>query len=172
MSQRTLVDPITLSVSTMPRRRLLESLRQARIQLNDSAVTLLDDPVFDHPDPEPVTVVERSVADLGLTSGAVLLRIFEAAQERGLRLCPATTGPYLRLALPSQPTAPDSVMSNGKAPSGSLTVATPVLRADEDYPKGFYLRVISGQPWLRGYRCGSSEHLWDPDDRFVFCLHS
>ncbi len=59
-------------------------------------------------------------------------------------------------------------MSNGKAPSGSLTVAAPLFKVSEDYPKGFYLRVIAGQSWLRGYRCNSSEHIWDPDDRFVF----
>lgn len=168
MNQRTLVAPVTLSVATMPRRRLLESLRQARIQLNDSAVTLLSNPIFDHPKPESVTVVERSVADLGLVSGAVLWQILEAAQKRSLHLCPATTAPYLRLALRSQATAPDSVMSKGNAPSGSLTVASPMLQADEDYPKGFYLRVIDGQPWLRGYHCSSNEHVWDPDDRFVF----
>lgn len=167
MIQRTFADPVTLDVDTMPRDRLLESLREERVQLNEAAATLLEDAIFDRPKPESVTVVERSVSDLGLATGAVLPQIFEAAQERGLQLCPPTTGPYLRLALRSQPTAPDAVMSKGKAPSGSLTVAAPVLQVDEEYPKGFYLRAIAGQPWLRGYHC-SSAHIWDPDDRFVF----
>lgn len=168
MNQRTLVDPLTVDVGFMPRPRLLNSLREGRIHLNEAAATLLDHAIFDRPGPKSVTVVERSVGDLGLVAGAALPQIFEAAQERGLQLCPPATGPYLRLLLRSQATAPDAVMSNGKAPSGSLTVAAPLFHVGEDYPKGFYLRVITGQPWLRGYRCSSSEHIWDPDDRFVF----
>ncbi len=168
MNQRTFVDPVIVDVGSWPRAGLLESLRRRRIHLNQWATTLLDDAILDRPRPETVTVVERSVGDLGLMTGALLPRIFEAAQERGLRLCPPVTGPYLRLALRSQAPAPDSVMSNGKAPSGSLTVAAPPIQVSEDYPKGFYLRITAGQPWLRGYRCSSTEHLWAPDDRFVF----
>lgn len=168
MDQRTLVEPVILDVDTMPRLRLLEALQEGGVHLNEAAATLLDDAIFDRSRPESVTVVERSVGDLGLVDGAVLRQIFGAAQDHGLHLCPPTTAPYLRLVLRSQATAPDAVMSNGKAPSGSLTVASPALQADEDYPKGFYLRVINGRPWLRGYHCGSTEHLWDPGDRFVF----
>ena len=125
---RTLAEPVTLDVDTLPRLRLVELLGQALIQLNESATTLLNDAIFDRPSPESVTVVERSVSDLGLPSGAVLQQIFEAAQEHGLTLCPPTTGPFLRLVLRSQASASDAVMSNGKAPSGSLTVASPALR--------------------------------------------
>lgn len=167
MHQRTLVEPVVLEIGTMPRGRLLRALRQRDIQLNESAVTLLADRVFDLSAPESVVLVERSVGDLGLTSGAVLAQIFGTAYELGLRLCPPTTAPYLRLALDCQPSAPDSVLSNGSAPSGSLTVAANPRHADEDFPKGFYLRVISDRPWLRGYHC-SSEHVWDPEARFVF----
>lgn len=168
MDQRTLVDPVTVDVGVMPRLCLLDALREGGIGLNEAAATLLDDAIFDVQEPESVIVVERSVGDLGLMAGAVLPQIFEAAQERGLQLCPPTTGPYLRLLLRSQATAPDAVMSNGKAPSGSLTVAAPLIHGGDGYAKGFYLRVITGQPWLRGYRCSSSEHIWDPGDKFVF----
>ncbi len=37
----------------------------------------------------------------------------------------------------------------------------------DDYPKGFYLRVVDGRAWLRGYRC-DDEYDFDPADRFVF----
>lgn len=151
MNQRTLVDPVTVDVGCWPRRGSLESLRKGRIHLNEAALTVLDDAIYDRPRPESVTVVERSVGDLGLVTGAALPQIFEAAQERGLRLCPPATGPHLRLVLRSQATA-----------------SAPVFQVGEDYPKGFYLRVIAGQPWLRGYRCNSCEHIWDPGDRFVF----
>ncbi|MCY1241037.1 hypothetical protein D9M72_539170 [compost metagenome] len=73
------------------------------------------------------------------------------------------------MALNEQVTSSDSVMSSGRAPDGALTVASEALSRDDDYPKGFYLRVVDGQAWLRGYRC-DDEHTWSPDDRFIFQL--
>lgn len=37
-------------------------------------------------------------------------------------------------------------------PQGAVNVATPVLSDDDEFPKGFYLRVVDDVPWLRGYR--------------------
>ena len=66
-----------------------------------------------------------------------------------MRLCPVTAGPYLRLAWLSQPSAPDVIMSNGRAPTASLTVAALPPRPDEEgYPKGFYLASHPGD--IRG----------------------
>ena len=114
-------------------------------------------------------MVQRSLKELGLAAGAALPLVFEAAQDHGLDLCPADTGPYLRLAWRTQPNAPDAIMSNGRAPTGSVTVAASVLREEDEYPKGFYLRVIDHRLWLRGYRCDLA-YAWDPDDSFVFAL--
>lgn len=169
MMRRTLSDPLTLQVGTTARQHLLEELGRGGVQLNASARTLLDDDVFDRPTPQSVTVVQRSLKELDLAAGAALPLVFEAAQDQGLALCPADTGPYLRLVWRTQPNAPDAIMSNGRAPTGSLTVAAPLLRADDDYPKGFYLRVIDDRLWLRGYHCDLS-YAWDPDDSFVFAL--
>lgn len=167
MANRTITAPTTLRVGGQSRAELTQALRATGIQLNALANTLLDDPVFDDSAADVVTVVERSVDEFGLVDGAVLSDIFTAAQESGLRLCPPTTGPYLRLALRDQPSAADSILSNGRAPTDSLTVASAPLHSDDGYPKGFYVRVIDGLPWLRGYRC-SQDHIWDPADRFVF----
>lgn len=93
MNPRTVVDPVTVEVGSWPRAELLESLRSGGVHLNEWAATLLDDAIFDRPSPESVTVVERSVRDLGLLTGAVLPRIFEAAQERGLLAVPPNHGP-------------------------------------------------------------------------------
>lgn len=136
------------------------------VLLNAHAEQLLADAALDA-GVEDVAVVERSVADLGFPSGATLQQIFARADEQGLALCPALTGPYMRLAMADQASAPDSVLSSGRAPSGSLTVASPAPRDDDEYPKGFYLRVIDGRPWLRGYRC-DAQHVWSPADRFAF----
>lgn len=167
MSLRSLPEPLTFEIGTMTRPQLQEALRNADVELNDSGLILLDDPIFDSVKPETVTVVEYSLIELGLEDGAVLSRIFRAGHEKGVYLCPPTTGPYLRLMMLTQRTAPDAIMSNGQAPSGSLTIASPPLQSDVAFPKGFYLRVVNGQHWLRGYRC-DDEHAWDPQDRFVF----
>lgn len=116
-----------------------------------------------------MVVTERTVGDLGLSSGAMLAQIFEVAQDQGLLLCPADTGPYLRMVINEQAASSESGMSSGRAPDGALTVASEVLSKDDEYPKGFYLRVVDGQAWLRGYRC-DDKHVWSPDDRFIFQL--
>ncbi|WP_130412818.1 hypothetical protein [Xylanimonas ulmi] len=77
------------------------------------------------------------------------------------------TGPYLRLAFDDQAAAPDAVMPSGRAPSGSVTVASEPVEADHDFPKGFYLRVVDGTAWLRGYMC-DNQHVFAPNDRFAF----
>ena len=167
MSLPTLLEPFSFEIGTMKRPQLMESLRNVGVQLNDSAIILLDNPTFDSPEPETVTVVEHSLIELGLEDGAVLSRIFQIAREGDLDLCPPSAAPYLRLALRNQGTAPDTVMSDGHTPSGSLTVASPPLQSEASFPKGFYLRVVDGQNWLRGYRC-DDEYEWGPHDRFVF----
>jgi hypothetical protein len=55
------------------------------------------------------------------------------------------------LAMIGQSNAPD--LSAGRAPTGAIHVASEPLSRDVEYPKGFYLRIVDGQAWLRGYRC-------------------
>ncbi len=160
-------EPLRLRIAELTRTELKGALTLAGVRLNTSAETLLENEVFDRVSAETVEIVECTVEDLGLARGAVLPQILASAREQGLLPCPMVSGPYLRLAMPKQMTARDSAMSNGRAPTGSLTVASEPLRADDDYPKGFYLRVVDGESWLRGYRC-SNEHLWSPGDRFAF----
>jgi hypothetical protein len=161
----------TIDVGGLSRGDLIERLDAHGIHRNPLAEALLVDAIFDDAAHETVAVVERSVADLGFPDGATLPRVFDAAARHDLALCPAVTAPYLRLVTLDQATAPDRILSTGRAPTGSLQVASPVLRADHDYPKGFYLRVIDGVPWLRGYRC-DDEHVLSPDDRFAFRAHA
>ncbi len=146
----------------------MSCLSSRGILINGFAETLLED-VFDDQASRSVVVTERTVAELGLPNGATLPQIFKVAQQQGLSLCPVDTGPYLRMALHDQMASRDSVMSSGRAPDGGLTVAAEALRQDDEYPKGFYLRVVDGQAWLRGYRC-DDQHTWSPDDRFIFQL--
>lgn len=167
MTDTDQIERLEVAVGGLSGPELASRLAARGILLNAHAVTLLENAVFDEREVEAVVLAERTVAELGLVDGATLPEIFGAARAQGLGLCPADTAPYLRLAVSAQEAAPDSVMSSGRAPAGSLTVAAEPLSDDVEYPKGFYLRVVDGQAWLRGYRC-DDEHVWSPADRFVF----
>ncbi|MCI0155411.1 hypothetical protein KNO15_01710 [Leifsonia shinshuensis] len=156
-----------MQVGGLTRAELRTALRAGGVLLNTHAETLLDHPVFDLRDPEEVRIVERGVADLGLVDGATLPEVYAGAHARGLSLCPPDAGPYLRLAWTSQADAPDTVLSAGRSPAGALKVASAQLSTDVEYPKGFYVRVVVGRLWLRGYRC-DDEYLYEPGDRFAF----
>ncbi|WP_396276990.1 hypothetical protein [Glutamicibacter creatinolyticus] len=151
-----------VTVGGLSRYELIAALNSQRVQLNAHAQTLLDNAVFgENTKQHRISVVERSVSDLGLPDGGTLKQVFDAAQMHGLKLCPPTAGPYLRLAMTNQESSTDFVMSRGHAPDGSYTVAAPTLNDDDEYPRGFYLRVVNGQLWLRGYRCDDL-HQWRP----------
>lgn len=109
------------------------------------------------------------VAALGLAQGATIATLYDAAKRVGLAPGPLDLAAHLRLQFVDQVEAP-AADPNGprRAPPGSITVASVWTRDDEDLPKGFYLRCFEGALWLRGYRA-DAEHVWDPDDRFVFC---
>ncbi len=155
-----------ITIGGLSRDELTHRLRDGGVQVNAHAETLLADDVFDAADPATtLRVVTRTVADLGLHDGAPLSRVIEAVRENGFELCPATTGPYLRLLL-TQRSVQGAVQKQGRAPSGSLTVLSRPLRDDDEYPKGFYLRVVDGVSWLRGYRC-DDQHRWAPHDVLV-----
>ncbi|MHA7242267.1 hypothetical protein [Paeniglutamicibacter antarcticus] len=113
--------------------------------------------------------MERTVRDLGFEHGSVQSRVFTTARNQGLELCPLVTGPYLRLAMTEQSNAPDSVLSAGRAPTGAIHVASDPPSQDVEYPKGFYLRVVNGQRWLRGYRC-DDKYEWAPEQRLALVL--
>lgn len=157
-----------VSIGGLTHGALLAALGEAGVQLNASADILMSSAIFDVQERTSFAVVGRTVAELGLPAGGSLSTIYAQAQAAGLLLCPAITGPYLRLVTIDQQSAPDSVLSNGNAPSGSVTVASaPPAISDDEFPKGFYLRVVDGVVWLRGYRA-SEQHVWSPQDCFAF----
>lgn len=156
-------------VGGQSRTELRRSLRDAGVRLNAHAETLLAHPAFDDPGERTLRIVERTVEDLGLVEGAVQSRVFAAARSLGLELCPLVAGPYLRLALTDQADAPDSVLSAGRAPTGAIHLASEPISDDVEYPRGFYLRVVDGQSWLRGYCCDDT-YVWAPEQRIAFVV--
>ncbi|WBU37232.1 hypothetical protein [Homoserinibacter sp. YIM 151385] len=160
-------DGLRLGVGGLSRPELLAALDAAGVARNAHAETLLAHPVFERRPVEPIVIAVRSVAELGRPAGATLPELLSAAAELGLGPCPADTAPYLRLALSDQTASSDPRMSTGRAPADSLTVASDPLSTDDEDPKGFYLRVVDGVSWLRGYRC-DDEHVFAGEDRFAF----
>ena len=148
---------------------VMQLLHSANVLLNVHAETLLAHPAFDAPESRSLRIVERTVEELGFERGATWSRVFAAAKNQGLELCPLVTGPYLRLAMMEQADAPDSVLSAGRAPTGAIHVASEPPSGDVEYPKGFYIRVVGGRAWLRGYRCDDT-YDWPPEQRLAFVL--
>lgn len=156
-------------VGGMSKPNLLSKLRNEGVQLNALAVQLFAHDGFEtSAEQRPCPIVPISVAELGLSQGGMFDEICSVAFERGYSLCPLELGPHLRLAFTDQPEGLlGQPPSQNCAPPGSITVASQPISDDEDVPKGFYLRVIEGVPWLRGYRSWPG-HLWAPTDVLAF----
>ncbi len=158
-----------IRVGGQSRDAVVRSLQDSGVLLNTHAETLLAHSAFDAPAGRTLRIVERTVEQLGLGGGAVQSRVFAAARSQGLDLCPLVTGPYLRLAMMDQANAPDSILSAGRSPTAAVHVASEPVSEDVEYPKGFYLRVVDGQAWLRGYRCDDT-YVWAPGQRLAFSV--
>lgn len=147
--------------------QLIHKLKQHSVLMNELGERLLsDDRFLTSKTKSSVNTVELTVRDLSFPDGATLPQIFERASELGLELCPLELGPHLRLQYLDQPEG-NNLLQQHQAPSGSITIASPVISEDDNFPKGFYLRNIHGQLWLRGYTADHL-HVWNPDDHFIF----
>jgi hypothetical protein len=148
---------------------LLEQLSRSGVAINELGKALFASDRFTTSEVRTwVATIELSAQHLGLPDGGTTAALYEQATRLGLRLCPLEVASHLRLQLLDQPEGSlGQPASQHRAPAGSITIASPLLSDADDFPKGFYLRRIESTPWLRGYACGP-EHVWDPEDRFVF----
>ena len=155
-----------VEVGGLTKEQLREKLTHSSIQLNEYGEKLLSSDHFILSKTKLVLqLIELTVADLGFPDGAALSKIYQRANELGLKLCPLEAVPYLRLQYLDQLEGEDS--PKNQAPAGSLTIATKPISEDDDFPKGFYLRNIQGQLWLRGY-VADDLHVWNPEDFLSF----
>jgi hypothetical protein len=77
-------------------------------------------------------------------------------------------GPHLRAQFLDQPDSADGTpLTHGRAPPGSITVASSPLDDRDETAKGFYLRRVDTVLWLRGYWSWPG-HIWNPEDVLVF----
>lgn len=160
----------TIEIGGLTKSQLIQKLQQYSILMNESGERLFADDKFTASDRKySLQTVELTVGNLGFLDGATTAQIFSRASEIGLELCPLELAPHLRLAYMDQPEGSlGNPVQRHQAPSGSITIASEILTEDHDFPKGFYLRRISGILWLRGYRADHL-HVWNPDDHFIFC---
>ena len=120
-------DSLTLDLAPEDPADLLARLRVAGVEMNASAEQLIADAWVRVDAPFRVTVVERTLAELGLPDGGTLPELRRAVEAAGLRECPPTVAPLLRMATLDQANAPDSVLRHGRAPDGSAHVLSPSL---------------------------------------------
>ncbi|WP_345473158.1 hypothetical protein QMQ05_03850 [Glutamicibacter ectropisis] len=161
------MDPLTIEIGSLDREEIMLRLDASGVELNAHAQQLLLHSDFAQACvPMKINLLSCSVKALGLPDGGTLPQIYARARHVGLDLCPIITGPYLRLVHLDQESSGNSTLSAGMKPADSLTIASPIL-GDDDYPKGFYLRVVDSVPWLRGYRC-DERYEFAPRDTFIF----
>lgn len=161
--------PPFVSVGGVARQVLRERLAQASVRLNRFAEDLFDDGRFECADTARTVAVQQVCAgDLGFADGATFEQLVRAAAGRGLQLCPLELGPHLRLQFMRQAEPLEHGGAEpGRAPPGSITVASEPPADEDRTPWGFYLRRMDGELWLRGYRSRFG-HVWRPRDAFVF----
>lgn len=158
-----------MRVGGIAKSSLLQSLRERGVQLNQAAEDLFaDDRFATAAEGRDVEIAARTVAELGFPDGATYDRLVASAAAAGLVECPLELGPHLRLQFVDQADGADGLpMSRGRAPTGSITIASSPLDDRDETPKGFYLRRVGDVLWLRGYWSGP-DHVWSPGDVLVF----
>lgn len=157
-----------ITLGGLRRTELLQRLYQHLIHLNTYAELLLNDArMVLSPTRYSLCTIELAAHNLGFPDGATTARIFATAQQLGLTLCPLELAPYLRMQYTDQPEDVDEKVCKNQAPSGSVTVASEPISQEDTFPKGFYVRHMNGELWLRGY-CADDLHCWNAEDRFIF----
>lgn len=161
--------PSAVSIGGTTKADLLAALHEHEVQLNEAADELFADSRFTTlPEERVLSIVALSVVELGFSEGATYGQIVRRALEVGLAESPLELGPRLRLEFRNQCDSADGrSLTHGRAPPGSLVVASPPLDARDQTPKGFYLRHVDRVLWLRGYR-SSPDHILSPPDVLVF----
>lgn len=109
-------------------------------------------------EPEDMTLIRLSVADLGWKTGNPTTdQVYQRAEELGLELCPSDVGPTLRLQYTDQPLGE------------WFYIGMKQITDSVGYPGVWYLGRSGGGLWLRGIWAGPAD-AWGPRLQFVFRL--
>ena len=134
----------------------IKALKQNEFEVNDWAKNIMGKPEFTAAKKETEErLIILSVADLGFKDGAKIEDIYKRAEELGLELCPAQTGPQLRLQYKDQP-----------MDEYCLIGMKPISCSDGD-PSVFSVSRGGGGSRL-GADYGWPDYFYDGGDRFAF----
>ncbi len=139
--------------------QLISEMEAAGINISDYARSMLLNKKEFIPtaNPEDMTLIRLTVADLGFKSNATTDQIYERAQALSLELCPTDTGPNYRLKYRNQPLNEWIYMGMEQITDSDGYSRVFDLGRDGD---GLWLR----EAWARPGRA------WAPDDEFAFRL--
>lgn len=159
---------VELTVGELSKEELVHSLKEMNILINPLGKQLLESELFEvTKERKKVVLTELSLLELGLVADeANLLGIIKRAEQVGLEVCSPDVAPFLRMVYF------DDKGSHGfkkeyKTPDGAVTILSKILSEDVAFPKGFYLRKVDEDYWLRGYVC-DYEHQFSLDETFIF----
>lgn len=139
--------------------QLIAEMEGAKIKLSEDAKLILENKkeFIITKKQEEVALVSLTVADLGFKSSATTDQIYARAQELGLELCPADTGPHYRLKYKDQPLN-EWIRVAMKQIADS--VGNPIVFDLDHDDDGLWLIGNSAKPGL----------MWHPNFKFVFRL--
>lgn len=131
---------------------------KAKFKVSDYAESMLKNADFTvSQEKENLTLIRLKVQDLGFSSGATTKEIFEKAEELGLELCPAETGPQLRKQYLNQPL------------NEWLRIAMKPIPGSDGDPSVFILGRYGGGLWL-SFDWTGPDNRWIPGSEVVFRL--
>ncbi len=137
--------------------QLISEMETAGINISDYAKSMIENPDFVTGKPEQATLIRLTVADLGFKSNATTDQIYKRAEELGLELCPADTGPNYRLKYKNQPLGEYFYIGMKQ-----------ITDSDGDPDVFKLVRYVDGL-WLDGAWAGPGGG-WRPDRKFAFRL--
>ena len=138
--------------------QLISEMETAGIKISNYAKSMLKSREFViGKNPEEVTLVRLTVADLGFKTSATIDQIYERVQTFGLDLCPPNTGPHYRLKYQNQ-SMNEWIYVGMKQIAGSV-----------GYPFMFRLARYDDGLWLDDFWAEPTNQ-WGLDGEFVFRL--
>lgn len=107
------------------------------------------------------------LSELGLDRPSNFEEIKKAALSKGLGLCEANTGFYLRLELKNQKQSSNSILSNHKNPDSSINVFSDKLEESFEFPRNTYIRNLDNVLLIRSSRFDDL-YEFEVDSEFAF----
>ena len=138
---------------------LITELEASEIKVSDEVKCMMRSAGFvPCKDREKVTLISLTVADLGFSDRTTTDEVFRRAQELGLALCSADTGPCYRLQYTNQPL------------QEWLFVAMKPIISKSGEPQIFTIQHMGGGLLIDVF-WASSKYVWDLGNEFIFRMN-